>query len=425
MAVETGNAEAANFKQTVWIMFFAQMISMIGFSSIFPFLPLYVHSLGTVTSLSEELCAGLVYSGQAFTMMIASPIWGTLADRWGRKIMVERAMFGGAAVLTLMAFVRSGEELVALRMLQGAVTGTIGAASALVAATAPRGRIGYAMGLMHAGMGLGLGLGPVIGGTVADTFGYRAAFYITGALLAVAGLVVWVGVKEQFVPNASTKGKQKTFFGHWRRMLSAPGVMLVYSLRFINQMGRIIYMPVLPLFVLSLIENQAFGNSFTGMVLGVSAAAAALFSVYFGRLGDRVGYRLMLVVFFMGASLLFALQALARAGWQLLVLQALYGVAMGGIVPTVSALLAEKTLRGDEGAVYGLDNSITSAARVVGPMLGVSISVWFGIRAVFGATALLYLTAGLIAALALSSSTAGAAGNTQRPPSDPTTRAGG
>ena len=416
MSEETGNAEVLNFKRTVWIMFFAQMISMIGFSSIFPFLPLYVHSLGTVTSLSEELCAGLVYSGQAFTMMIASPIWGTLADRWGRKIMVERAMFGGAAVLTLMAFVRSGEELVALRMLQGAVTGTIGAASALVAAVAPRGQTGYAMGLMHAGMGLGLGLGPVIGGTVADAFGYRTAFFITGALLAVAGLVVWVGVEERFVSSVSTQGRQKTFLGQWRRMLSAPGVMRVYGLRFINQMGRIIYMPVLPLFVLSVIDNQGLGNSFTGLVLGVSAAAAAVFSVYFGRLGDRVGYRRMLVVFFMGAALLFALQALARAGWQLLFLQALYGVAMGGIVPTVSALLAEKTMRGDEGAVYGLDNSITSAARVAGPMIGVSISVWLGIRAVFGATALLYLTAGLIAAMALSGAPPGAAGNTPRPP---------
>ena len=99
------------------------MISMIGFSSVFPFLPLYVKSLGTVTSISVELCYGLVYSGQAFTMMIASPFWGSLADRWGRKVMVERAMFGGATLLILMAFVRSAEELVILRMIQGAVSG--------------------------------------------------------------------------------------------------------------------------------------------------------------------------------------------------------------------------------------------------------------------------------------------------------------
>lgn len=402
MATVPLNSTAGSVKRTVWIMFFAQMISMIGFSSIFPFLPLYVHSLGTVTSLSEELCAGLVFSGQAFTMMIAAPVWGVLADRWGRKIMVERAMFGGAVVMTLMAFVSSAEELVALRMLQGLITGTISAANALVAAAAPRKQVGYAMGLMQAGMGLGLGLGPIIGGTVADAFGYRAAFYITGALLAVAGLVVLFGVQENFVAVLPTAGKRHFFFGRWRSMLSAPGVVLIYSLRFINQMGRIIYIPILPLMVLSLIENPDQGNSFTGIVIGVSSAAAALFAVYFGRLGDRVGHRPILIVFFMGCALLFALQVFAANGWQLFALQALYGVALGGLVPAISALLAQQTREGDEGAVYGLDSSITSGARVVGPMLGVAISVWIGMRAVFGAAALLYFAAGLMAILGLS-----------------------
>lgn len=389
-------------KRTVWIMFFAQMISMIGFSSIFPFLPLYVHSLGSVTSLGETLCAGLVFSGQAFTMMVASPLWGALADRWGRKIMVERAMFGGAIVMTLMAFVRSAEELVALRMLQGLITGTISAANALVAAAAPRRQVGYAMGLMQAGMGLGLGLGPIIGGTIADAFDYQAVFYITGALLAVAGLVVLFGVEENFVAVLPTASKRHFLFGRWQSMLSAPGVVVIYSLRFINQMGRIIYFPILPLMVLSLIENPDQGNRFTGIVIGVSSAAAAIFAVYFGRLGDRIGHRPLLIVFFMCCSLLFALQAFVDAGWQLFALQTLYGIALGGIVPTISALLAQQTCQGDEGAVYGLDNSITSGARVVGPMLGVIISAWIGMRAVFGVAALLYFAAGLMAIRCLS-----------------------
>ena len=93
--------------RTLIIMFFAQLMTAVGFSSIFPFLPLYVESLGTNTDLSLEFLAGLVYSAQAFTMMLASPIWGALADRFGRKLMVERAMFGGSVILLLMAFVTS------------------------------------------------------------------------------------------------------------------------------------------------------------------------------------------------------------------------------------------------------------------------------------------------------------------------------
>jgi DHA1 family multidrug resistance protein-like MFS transporter len=376
-------------------MFFAQMISMIGFSSVFPFLPLYVKSLGTVTSMSTDFCVGLVFSGQAFSMMIASPIWGAVADRWGRKLMVERAMFGGAVVLALMAFVRSAEELVVLRMVQGLISGVMGATNALVAATAPRGKTGYAMGLMQVAMGLGLG--PVIGGMVADAYGYRAAFYITAALLAIAGVVVFFGVDEQFVAPESSQKSHFNVFDTWQRVLSSQGVPLIYALRFINQMGRIIFIPILPLFIISLIDNPGRVNSFTGLVIGVSSAATAFFSIILGRVGDRSGHRRIVIISLLCSFLLFLMQSLVGAGWQLLVLQMLYGIALGAIVTGISALLAACTQQGDEGAVYGLDSSITSGARMIGPMLGVGISAYFGIRMVFGTAALLYLVAGVLA----------------------------
>jgi DHA1 family multidrug resistance protein-like MFS transporter len=390
-----------SWQGTLYIMCFAQMVSMIGFSSIFPFLPLYVQSLGTVSSLSVDLCTGLVFSGQAFSMMIASPIWGALADRWGRKPMVERAMFGGAVIIALMAFARSAEQLVALRMVQGLITGVMGATNALVAATVPRGRAGYAMGLMQVAMGVGLGLGPVLGGIVADAYGYQAAFYITAALLAVAGVVVWIGVEEHFVARESAGRASLQFFSAWRRIMSSQNVLLAFILRFINQMGRIIFIPILPLFVLSLIDAPDKINSFTGIVIGASSAATAIFSIYLGRLGDRSGYRRIVIIGLAVTAFLFLLQTVVTAGWQLLGLQVLYGVALGGIVPGISALLAVFSQQGDEGAVYGLDNAINSGARMIGPLLGVGISAWLGVRMVFGTAALFYLIAALLAAWGL------------------------
>ena len=99
------------WQRTLVIVFIAQVVTAVGFSSIFPFLPLYVKSLGSSTNLGVEFLAGLVYSAQAFTMMIASPFWGALADRVGRKPMVERAMFGGAVLIFFMAFVQTAEQL--------------------------------------------------------------------------------------------------------------------------------------------------------------------------------------------------------------------------------------------------------------------------------------------------------------------------
>lgn len=184
------SAFSIHWQRTLLIVFFAQLMTAVGFSSIFPFLPLYVESLGSTTNLSIEFLAGMVFSAQAITMMIASPFWGALADRYGRKLMVERSMFGGAVLLLLMAFVTSAEQLVVLRAIQGLITGTLAAANALIAAEVPRENTGYAMGLLQVGLGSGVALGPIIGGSIADAYGYSAAFFVTAALLLIAGITV-------------------------------------------------------------------------------------------------------------------------------------------------------------------------------------------------------------------------------------------
>lgn len=127
-----------SWQRTLYIMVFAQLTSSVGFSIMFPFLPRYVAFLGSSTGLSLELLAALVFSAQALTMTIASPIWGAVSDRVGRKPMVERAAYSGAVTLALMAFVPNAEALVLLRALQGFLTGTVSAGNALVAASAPR-----------------------------------------------------------------------------------------------------------------------------------------------------------------------------------------------------------------------------------------------------------------------------------------------
>ncbi len=390
-------ATPPSWRRMLYIMVFCQVITSIGFSSIFPFLPLYVKSLGSVTALGTEVLSGLVFSSQALTMMIASPIWGTMADRWGRKLMVERAMFGGAAILLLMTFVRSAEELVLLRAIQGMITGTIGAANALVASIVPRERSGFAMGLLQVGLGVGVGLGPIIGGAVADAFGYRAAFYVTGALLAVAGIIVAIGVQEYFVPPAKTDNRRSGFWREWPHILSAPGVVVTYALRFMDSLSRMAFIPILPLFALELMAEASRVNSFTGLVIGAASAAAAVFSVFFGRIGDRTGHRRIVLACALAGFLSFLLQAWVGSGWQFLSLHLLAGIAHGGIATGVSALLARYTQCGEEGAVYGLDNSVNSGARALAPMIGVSIAMWLGLRAVFAAISLLYLTAAALA----------------------------
>ncbi|MBK8902267.1 MAG: MFS transporter [Anaerolineaceae bacterium] len=389
------------WQRTLYIMFVAQVLTAVGFSVIFPFLSLYVTELGSRTRLSAEFLAGAVFSAQALTMMIASPIWGAVADRYGRKLMVERAMFGGAIIMLLMGFVRSGEELVLLRALQGMITGTVAAANALVAAVAPRQRSGYAMGLLLMGQTTGVAIGPLIGGVLADAFGYRLTFVLTSALLLVGGLLVYWGVTENMAPRPVSATQKRSFLADWQHVFQANGVILAYSLRFLANLGRVLLTPFAPLFIATLLVDSAHLNTITGLVIGVSAAAGTITAVYLGRLGDRVGHGRVLKWSALAAGLLFLPQSLVTDAWQLLALQALTGAAMGGIVPTLSALLARYTEPGEEGSVYGIDNSIVAAARAAAPLVGSVIAFWFDLRATFLATAVIFLVVAAVSFLRL------------------------
>ena len=111
------------WKFTLSVAFAAQVLSAVGYSMMFPFLPLHIETLGTTTGLSTELAAGLVISVQGITMMITAPFWGVAADRFGRKKMIMRAMFGGAITMAMMGFVQTAEQLILIRAIQGMVTG--------------------------------------------------------------------------------------------------------------------------------------------------------------------------------------------------------------------------------------------------------------------------------------------------------------
>jgi DHA1 family multidrug resistance protein-like MFS transporter len=400
----------AGWKRTLYIMFVAQLLSTVGFSTIFPFLPQFVAELGSSTGLSVEFWAAMVFSGQAFTMMIASPIWGALSDRYGRKLMVQRAMFGGTVIIFLMAFAQSAEQLTLLRAIQGAVTGVVAAANTLVAATAPKERMGYAMGVMQVALFSGVAVGPLIGGVVADFISIQAAFYITAALLLFGGLLVHFGVQENFTPSKTSK--KIAFFADWKHVFVTPGVGVVFVIRFIGWLGRNMFVPFLPFFVGYLLVNDAYVSTVTGMVYAVSAAAGTLSGIFLGRLGDRIGHRRVLLMCALLAAVAYLPQALVTAAWQLLALQALAGLAAGGMMPALSALLHHYTTRGEEGSVYGLDNAIVAASRAVAPMVGAAVvslvgllytggaseAVIYGYRATFTATGIFYLVTALIAA---------------------------
>jgi DHA1 family multidrug resistance protein-like MFS transporter len=383
------------WRRNLYVVFIVQFLSTAGFSLVFPFLPLYVKEIGVATSGSIEFWAGLVFASQAIVMMIAAPIWGTISDRYGRKRMLERATLGGAFLLVLMGFAQNAEQLVILRAIQGMVSGVIAAANALVAASTPREHSGEAMGLLQTSRWVGVAGGPIIGGLLGEAYGFRECFWITAALLGVAGVAAMIWVREEFTPVA--RDRRASFFGSYRTLLSAPGMTGLYSLTFLRSLGATLTIPIASLFVVSLMGTETGAAFMTGLVQGATAFSSALSASWFGRMGDRHGHTRILIGAAIGAALLYIPQALVSAAWQLVILQALSGIAIGGMMPATAALMNLWAPSGNQGATYGMDNSIQASARAIAPMAGAGIALWLGMRGVYAGASVIYVLIALVA----------------------------
>ena len=380
---------------TLIVVSLAQALGTGGISLVYPFLPLYVQTLRDAHFISPELLAGIVIAAPPLVGAIATPFWGRLADQFGRKKMVMRALFGASIILALMGFAQTAFALIVLRALQGFTSGIIAANMALVAGESPRERIGFALGTLQVGLFGGVAIGPMIGGVLAERFGFQVPFFFTSAMLILAGFLVTFGVRETYIPPANARldlnpGKM---IRAWGSILRIRGVKTVYSLRFLNGFAQRSLMPIAPLFVLVLLPGAvATGASgYAGLVLTVSAVTTTAGSLILGWLSDKWGYRNILVFASLLAVLFYIPQAFVTDIAQLLLLQGLAGFAAGGVLSAPAAMLANFTSLGDEGSVYGLDASVSSFANGMAPLTASIIASLFGLRTVFAVVALYYL----------------------------------
>lgn len=387
-------------------MWFAELVAIIGFAVVSPLLPLYVRDLGVKGERQVALWSGAVFSAQAVTMAIFGPIWGALSDRYGRKIMVERAMFGGSVIMALMGLAQSPTQLVILRAVQGALTGTVTAATALVATSAPKERAGYALGTLRTAIYLGATVGPLLGGTIADTLGYRYAFFVTSVLLLASAGGVLFFVQEPQRDTAPAGGENTTegtvtARGRLRRHLSpvldsAP-IVAVLGVSLVMQSAARFVGPTLPLFIETIAPAGARVATISGVVTGARALGGAAGGRVLGELGDRLGYRLVLVVCALVSVVCYAPQSLIGQWMWILPLQLGAGLAMGGILASTGAALAALAPDGREGVVYGIDTTVVSAAKAIAPATGSLIAASWGLRSPFLATAAAYAAGALVA----------------------------
>jgi len=366
--------------RTLYAMWIAQLIAIVGFSFVMPFIPFYIRELGVTNERLVPIWAGILVTAPGLMFAIFSPIWGTIADRYGRKLMVERAMFGGAVLLALMGTAKNVYQLLALRLVQGAITGTVAASIALVSSVTPLSRLGYSLGLMQTAVFSGITVGPWLGGITADHYGYRIPFYIAGGLVFLGGCLVLAGARERFSRPSAEMIKAN---GSLRDVANHRGFHTMLAVVFLINLGGTIVAPIFPLFVESLVVLKAKVASTTGLVIAISGLAAAASAGIIGRISDRIGHKKVLVACTLSSGIFCIPQAIARSVGQLLGIRALFGLAAGGTGPTVNAIIGKIAPRDSLGRAYGLTMSVGALGGALGPLIGGLVASSLGLRPPF------------------------------------------
>jgi len=354
---------------------------MLGMSMFLPFLPLYLRKLGVTGKGELETMSGLIYAAPFFAATIATPIWGYFGDRHGRKLMVMRASFGLALTTLVMGFATSASQLLLLRILQGAISGFIAAAVALIASTAPREKMGYALGTLQTAVPSGTIIGPLVGGALSDLIGPRNIFFVTCGFNLLAGIVVWLTVREAERPKAD--GGVEQILENYKFVFGTPQLRLLFFILLLSQFALMSLVPIMALFVEELGAHGRLVATTTGAILAVTGVANIVASPRWGRRSDRHGYKQTLRRAVLGAGIFAVPQGLAMAPWQLFLMRIPYGLMIGGIVPSVHAMIGLRAPEHRRAGTLGVTSTALMLGNMMGPLAGGALAGVFGHRTVF------------------------------------------
>jgi MFS family permease len=370
----------------------ASFIGFMGFTLVMPFLPLYFHQLG-VTRVGEiAMWSGLSLGVTPALTAVLSPFWGRLADRFGRKIMVERSMGSFVVIMAATAFATRAWHVFALRAIQGLFAGYGALTLTMAADSAPEGRMAQSIGLVQTAQRLGPALGPVFGGALAALVGLRHAFVVAAVFYAAAVALVFILYDERLV-HAHAPAKQADGAITFRNVLAFENFLVmsaaIFGLQFVDRS----FGPVLPLYVGILGIPASHAALVSGILFSVAAGAGALGHHYCAALLRRISAPRLIVFASLASGAGATVYAVAHAVWWLYLATPIFGLAIGAGMTASYTAAAEVIPPNARGVGFGLLTTASLVGLAVSPIVAGFLGAW-SIRSVFA------LDAAALAALA-------------------------
>ncbi|MCL4938739.1 multidrug efflux MFS transporter [Streptococcus suis] len=374
------------WKQNLKVAWLGNFLTGTSFTLVMPFISVFVEELG-VGPGQVEYYAGLAVSVNALAAALMAPIWGSLADRYGRKPMMVRAAFAMIFTMGGMAFVPNVFWLLTLRVLNGVFTGYIPNATALIASQVPKDKTGYALGTLSTGAVAGNLIGPTLGGILAEMFGVHMVFLLVGLLYAIVVLLTVFYIREDFVPVK--KGEEMAVKEVFEQVKDRQMLVGLFVTSMIIIAAAQAVVPILTLYVrhLGQTDNLLF---VAGFIISLPGMASLVTSGYLGKIGDRIGNHRLLLIALTYSLLINVFCVFAENPFQLGLLRFMYGFGTGALLPSVNSLLTKLTPKEGISRIFSYNQLFNNLGSVVGPMMGSAVAAHMGYDWVF------YLSSGLV-----------------------------
>lgn len=379
------------WKRTMRLLWVCLFLTSAGITMVVPFLAIYVQELGVTDVKEAAVWASVIFAVNHVVIALMSPFWGRISDRYGQKRLIVLSGIAMGLVMATMGFAMIPLHLLALRILFGLANAVFPAAQTMLSVQTPKEHIGQAVGTVQTGNMLGQLLGPLIGGALSEAFGMRSSFFITGACLAAAALLVLIFSREQRAAGFGASERKSAAPVTFKMLITETPVLLHLMLcGFLMSASLQSISPILPLYLkmLNVTEQLSLisGLMFAALGLGMMIASPVL-----GRLGDRIGHGRILIASVIVMGILHVPQALIQDPWSLLAARFLTGLTIGGLITSVTALLRHLTPLELQGTAHGYNSSFNSVGNVSGALLGGLLVSQVGIASVFYLLTALFL----------------------------------
>jgi DHA1 family multidrug resistance protein-like MFS transporter len=370
---------------------FSQAIS---FGLSFPFLPLVLKEMGVTEHL--ETWVGYIFGIYFSLSFVLTPVWGVVADHYGRKAMVLRTSFGMAFVYLLLPLAPSVVWFVPMFLLMGTTNGLVASAQALAATTTPPRRMGSVLSLVQSGGLLGGMVGPVLGAALAHLLpAYRYLYWCSAVTSVTSGLIALFLARERF--QAPGTPFELHLARDFRRIVRLPNIVvlflafIVYTLTFNGSV------PVISVYAMDLLHRA--GNPDTDIPFWLGAVAIAmpigstLAAQVWGRTMDRIGAEAVLTLGLLAGAVALIPVILAQTPLHLAGSRLILGAAAVGLGPAGISMVKARAPAGMDSRVLAYLAACGMLGMGLGPFIAGQVGPWLGLRSYFGlnAAALLLL----------------------------------